>query len=69
MKVWIECEAPEAMLARLTAQDEAAEAILAASADLPSVDDMVLFDLQTPVATRFVALPVPHRHGQDCARA
>lgn len=30
---------------------------------------LVLNDLQTPVATRFVAFPLRHVHDQECGRA
>lgn len=44
----------------------AAEAIMNAQAFLPD-NDLILFNLQTPVATRFVAWPVPY--SQDSGRA
>jgi len=49
---------------------EAAKAILEAQADLHVPGGkMILIDLQTDVATRYVAMPAGHRHGQDCGRA
>jgi hypothetical protein len=48
---------------------EAAEAIKAAEPELGPIM-MILFDLRTNVATRFVAMPVPrHQHSQTCGRA
>lgn len=51
------------------AAQEAARAIYEAQENLPDVDDLILFDLQTPVPTRFVAFPAKHVHDQDCGRA
>lgn len=48
---------------------DAGRAILEAADNLPECVDLILFDLETPVATRFVAMPVYHRHDQDCGRA
>lgn len=48
---------------------EAAQAIIDAQDDLHAPGGrLILIDLKTDVATRFVAMPAGHRHGQDCGR-
>lgn len=47
---------------------EAARWIMDAAEELGPID-LVFIDLQTPVATRFVAMPVTHKHGPACGRA
>lgn len=49
---------------------EAVQAIIDAQDELHAPGgQLLLIDLKTNVATRYVAMPVGHRHGQDCGRA
>ena len=48
---------------------ESAQAIIDASDELKAPGgQLLLIDLKTDVATRYVAMPAGHRHGQDCGR-